>query len=135
MVYVEGAVKFMLNYGWLMTTCTARSEAARPWGREDVDLENSNSDVKGNVGASTSAIAAKGTTTEGARSLEDNKSYLIWEGMLRDRAFSNFKAKSCPRIGMRMSYWVRGRKGIGVWLRIGRLKKRSCFDQYLISHH
>ena len=62
-----------------------------------MDLENPSSDVKGNVGASTSAIAAKGTATAGARSLEDNKSYLVWEGMLRDRAFSNLKAKSCAR--------------------------------------
>ena len=60
-------------------------------------MENPSSDVKGNVGASTSAIAAKGTTTEGTWSLEDNKSYLVWESMLRDRAFSNFKEKSCPR--------------------------------------
>jgi len=96
MVYVEGAAKFMRNYRRLMMTRIAWSEAARPRGGEDVELENPDSDVEGDAGASTSAVAAKGTATDGARSLEDNKCYLVWEGMLRDRAFNNFKAKSCP---------------------------------------
>ena len=74
----------------------AWSEAARPRGGEDVELENPDSDVEGDAGPSTPAVAAKGTATDGARSLEGNKCYLVWEDMLKDRAFGNFKAKSCP---------------------------------------
>lgn len=79
-------------------TRIAWSEAARPRGGEDVELENPDSDVEGEAGASTSAVAAKGTATDGARSLEDNKCYLVWEGMLRNRMYNNFKAKSNYKI-------------------------------------
>ena len=96
-------------------TRIAWSKAAR---LEDVELENPDSDVDGDAGASTFAVVAKGTATDGARSSEDNNCYLVWEGMLKDRAFNDFKAKSCPMD-----------RGIGIWLTTRRLKKkRSCFD-------
>ena len=49
-------------------TCMAWYEATRG---EDVELENP--DVEEDAGANTSAVAAKGTTTDGPRSSEDNK--------------------------------------------------------------
>ena len=90
----------MKNYKRLMMHRIAWTEAARPRGGEDVELENPDSDVDGDVGAS-SAAAGKGkgkVDGEGsvAASLDDNKCYLVWEGTLRDREYSGFKAKSCP---------------------------------------
>ena len=52
-------------------TCMAWYEATRPGGGEDVELENP--DVEEDAGANTSAVAAKGTATDGPRSSEDNK--------------------------------------------------------------
>ncbi|EDR02053.1 uncharacterized protein LACBIDRAFT_309994 [Laccaria bicolor S238N-H82] len=72
MVYVEGAAKVMRNYRRLMMTRIAWSEAARSRGGEDVEWKNPDSDVEGEAGASTSAVAAKGTATDDAQSLEDN---------------------------------------------------------------
>ncbi|RXW23253.1 hypothetical protein EST38_g2603 [Candolleomyces aberdarensis] len=103
MVYVEGAPKFMKNYKRLLLHRIAWTEAARPRGGEDVELENPDSDVEGNgdggdeegVGAS-SAKKGKAAEGENEKSLEDNTCHLIWEGALRDRQFVGFKAKSCP---------------------------------------
>ncbi|KAF7350512.1 U4 u6 small nuclear ribonucleoprotein [Mycena venus] len=102
MVYVEGAAKFIKNYKRLMTHRIAWTEAARPRGGEDVVLENANpdaeeGDVEGDAVASGSGARAN-ANEEGAAttSLEDNKCYLVWEGMLRDRSFNDFKARSCP---------------------------------------
>ena len=66
---MEGAAKFMRNYRRLMMTCMAWYEATRPGGGEDVELENP--DVEEDAGANTSAVAAKGTATDGPRSSED----------------------------------------------------------------
>ena len=100
LIYVEGAAKFMKNYKRLMMHRIAWTEAARPRGGEDVELENPDSDVEGNVGTTSSAAAGKGkgkVDGEGSvASLDDNKCYLVWEGTLRDREYSGFKAKSCP---------------------------------------
>lgn len=49
----------------------------------------------------------------GPISLEDNKCWLIWEGQLRDRAFSNFKPKSCPTDSAAKE--VLGQKLAGYW--------------------
>ncbi|KAF8157044.1 small nuclear ribonucleoprotein hPrp3 [Crassisporium funariophilum] len=97
LVYVEGAAKYMKNYKRLMINRIAWTEAARPRGGEDVELENPDSDVEGE--AATSGAAAKGKEKaegEATQSLEENKCFLVWEGTLRDREFSGFKAKSCP---------------------------------------
>ncbi|TFK41701.1 PRP3-domain-containing protein [Crucibulum laeve] len=112
LVYVEGAAKFMKNYKRLMLNRIAWTEAARPRGGEDVELENPDSDVEGEVTASTSV--GKGKEKEGEiKSLEDNKCYLVWEGMLRDRAFSGFKPRHCPTD--RDAKEVLGEKLKGYW--------------------
>ena len=46
-------------------------------------------------------------------SLEDNKCWLIWEGQLRDRAFNNFKPRSCPTDSTAKE--VLGSKLAGYW--------------------
>ncbi|KAF8799743.1 small nuclear ribonucleoprotein hPrp3 [Phlegmacium glaucopus] len=100
LVYVEGAAKFMKNYKRLMMHRIAWTEAARPRGGEDVELEDPDSDVEGEAGTSSAAVAKGKGKADGegstAASLEDNKCYLVWEGTLRDREYSSFKAKSCP---------------------------------------
>ncbi len=99
LIYVEGAGKFMKNYKRLMLHRIAWTEAARSRsGAEGVELENPDSDVE--VDGQTEArrpATAKGKKGEGEeKSLEDNRCFLIWEGALRDREFSGFRAKSCP---------------------------------------
>ncbi|KAF8877185.1 pre-mRNA processing factor 3-domain-containing protein [Infundibulicybe gibba] len=96
MVYVEGAAKFIKNYKRLMMHRIAWTEAARPRGAEEVELEDPDSDVEDEESTSKIKVAPKAASEEPGRSLEDNKCYLVWEGMLRDRSFNNFKAKSCP---------------------------------------
>jgi U4/U6 small nuclear ribonucleoprotein PRP3 len=93
MVYVEGAPKFIRAYKKLMLRRIAWTEAARPRGGGDVELDLG--DGIEAAGLST-ATKAEGQTEEGPVSLEDNKCWLVWEGQLRDRAFSGFKPKSCP---------------------------------------
>ncbi|KAE9408530.1 PRP3-domain-containing protein [Gymnopus androsaceus JB14] len=91
LVYVEGAAKFIRNYKRLMLVRMAWTEAARPRGDGDGDGEV--------AGPSTSV--PKEVTGDGDQpsSLEDNQCWLVWEGLLKDRAFSGFKAKSCPTDG------------------------------------
>lgn len=131
-IYVEGAAKFIKNYKRLLMHRIAWTESARPRGGEGVELENPESDTEANGNAGTAAAVADdgtggaGTTDakgkgkangeggeEGtAVSLEDNKCWLIWEGTLRERAFSGFRARSCPTerdakelLGDIKSYW------------------------------
>lgn len=91
----------MRNYKNLMMHRIAWTEAARPRGAEDVvladgeDGEGMAVDGTGVAGPSTTLAPADGPV-EDARSLEDNKCFLVWEGALRDREFAAFKAKSCP---------------------------------------
>ncbi|KAJ7437375.1 pre-mRNA processing factor 3-domain-containing protein [Mycena galericulata] len=114
MVYVEGAAKFIKNYKRLMMHRIAWTEAARPRGAEDVVLENPNSDAEGPEGPAAVVGKGKGKAEEeGALSLEDNKCYLIWEGMLRDRSFSEFNARSCPTDGAAKE--LLGEKLKGYW--------------------
>ena len=58
------------------------------------------------------ATAAEGDA-DGQVSLEDNECWLVWEGQLRDRAFSNFKPKSCPTDSSAKE--VLGAKLAGYW--------------------
>lgn len=102
LVYVEGAAKFIRNYKRLMLVRMAWTEAARPRGAEDVVIEEESGDGDGDgevAGPSTSV--PKEVTGDGDQpsSLEDNQCWLVWEGLLKDRAFSGFKAKSCPTDG------------------------------------
>lgn len=117
MVYVEGSAKSIKNYKRLLMTRVAWTEAARPRGAEDVVLEDPNSDGEGE---SSSVVQAKAPLEsregegEGSRmSLEENRCFLVWEGQLRDRAFSAFKGKSCPTD--RDAKEVLGEKLKGYW--------------------
>ncbi|KII84667.1 hypothetical protein PLICRDRAFT_46061 [Plicaturopsis crispa FD-325 SS-3] len=111
MVYVEGAFKFIRNYKRLMLSRIAWTEAARPRGAEDVEVDDGDSDAEGASGDAKGK--GKAVDTENPVSLENNKCYLVWEGQLRDRAFSNFKPKQCPTdsaakevLGTKLSgYW------------------------------
>ncbi|THG98522.1 hypothetical protein EW026_g3683 [Hermanssonia centrifuga] len=111
MIYVEGAHKFIRQYKRLMLIRIAWTEAARERGGSDVEID------EGSEGENGSADKGKGKAAkeeEGvAVTLEDNKCWLIWEGQLRDRAFSNFKPKSCPTDGAAKE--VLGQKLAGYW--------------------
>jgi U4/U6 small nuclear ribonucleoprotein PRP3 len=106
LVYVEGAAKFIRNYKRLMLHRIAWTEAARPRGGEDVELEDPESDAedastadkgKGKAKAdSTTAAVDGGEKAPETKSLDDNACYLVWEGALRDREFNGFKARTCP---------------------------------------
>jgi U4/U6 small nuclear ribonucleoprotein PRP3 len=102
LVYVEGAAKFIRNYKRLMMHRIAWTEAARPRGGADVELEDRESDAEGPSTVDKGKGKADASAVDGGekaletRSLEDNKCYLVWEGAIRDREFSSFKARSCP---------------------------------------
>ncbi|EKM78866.1 hypothetical protein AGABI1DRAFT_75439 [Agaricus bisporus var. burnettii JB137-S8] len=84
-VYVEGAAKFIKNYKRLMLRRLKWTEQARPRGGE-----------AGGGDASAGDAVGKGKAVDGGGSLENNKCWLIWEGTLRERMFTGFKARSCP---------------------------------------
>lgn len=112
MVYIEGAHKSIRQYKRLMLVRMAWTEAARERGGEDVEID------EGEEGEAATGDKGKGKAVEqdeGAPevSLEDNKCWLIWEGQLRDRAFSNFKPRSCPTDSSAKE--VLGQKLAGYW--------------------
>jgi U4/U6 small nuclear ribonucleoprotein PRP3 len=111
MVYVEGAFKFIRNYKRLMTHRIAWTEAARPRGAEDVEVDNGDEEPIGDVKGKGKAI--DGEDEGSGVSLEDNKCWLVWEGQVRDRAFRDFKPKSCPTDGSAKE--VLGSKLAGYW--------------------
>lgn len=92
----------------------AWTEAARPRGAEDVVIEGESGD-EDNEEAGPSTSVSKIVTGEGdqSSSLEDNQCWLVWEGLLKDRAFSGFKAKSCPTDGAAKE--LLGEKLKGYW--------------------
>lgn len=94
MVYVEGAAKFIRQYKRLMLNRIAWTEPARERAAEDVEIDEGEDGGQGADKGKGKAVVQDGD--EGIVSLEDNHCWLIWEGQLRDRAFSNFKPKSCP---------------------------------------
>jgi U4/U6 small nuclear ribonucleoprotein PRP3 len=113
MVYVEGASKFVRKYRRLMLERIAWTEAARPRGAEEVELDNGDSGEEGGGDVKGKGKAVTQDETGEAVSLEDNKCFIVWEGQLRDRAFNSFKPRSCPTdssakelLGARLSgYW------------------------------
>lgn len=120
LVYVEGASKYMRNYKRLMLHRIQWTEAARPRGGEDVELEDPDSEAEGEGSKSDkkpTATQAEGDSStaqeDKAKSLENNKCILIWQGELRDREFSAFKARSCPTD--RDAREVLGEKLRGYW--------------------
>ncbi|KAI8969442.1 pre-mRNA processing factor 3-domain-containing protein [Trametes punicea] len=110
MVYVEGAAKFIRQYKRLMLRRIAWTEPARERGGEDVELEG---EEEGEGGNGKGKAVAPGGSEDGQASLEDNHCWLIWEGQLRDRAFKNFKPRSCPTDAAAKE--VLGEKLAGFW--------------------
>ncbi|KAH9032707.1 pre-mRNA processing factor 3-domain-containing protein [Lactarius hengduanensis] len=110
MVYAEGAPKFMRSYKRLLLHRIAWTEAARARGEEEVELA-AGEDGAG-VDESGEGKTAAGPSSGGV-SLEGNRCDLVWEGPVRERAFTNFRPKSCPTdsaardaLGAKlMSYW------------------------------
>ncbi|KAF5383210.1 hypothetical protein D9615_004952 [Tricholomella constricta] len=98
LVYVEGSAKAIKNYKRLLVHRIAWTEAARPRGAEEVELEDPDSDAEGDAAkAEAMPVSGEGEAEgDGRPSLEDNKCFLVWEGQLRDRAFNTFKGRSCP---------------------------------------
>lgn len=112
MVYVEGAAKFIRQYKRLMLNRIAWTEPARERGGEDVEIDEGE-EGEGGAGKGKGKASMETTGEEGSVSLEDNHCWLIWEGQLRDRAFSTFKPKSCPTDGAAKE--VLGSKLAGYW--------------------
>ena len=106
-VYVEGAPKFMRNYKRLMLHRIAWTEAARARGEEEVEL------AEGDEGVASGTGEERAGPSNEEVSLEGNRCDLVWEGPIRERAFTNFRPKSCPTdsaardaLGAKlMSYW------------------------------
>jgi len=116
MVYVEGAAKFIKNYKRLMMDRITWTKAARSSGAQDVELEDPNTDgdvINAGKGKGKGRAQDVGLDIGKSVSLEENKCYLVWEGRLRDRAFSNFRAKCCPTDGAAKG--VLGDKLQGYW--------------------
>ncbi|KAJ3830719.1 pre-mRNA processing factor 3-domain-containing protein [Lentinula raphanica] len=105
LVYVEGAAKFIRNYKRLMLVRIDWTQGARSRGGEEVVLqeEEGAEDGAGNNQSGSSVNDASGSGANGvaepSSSLEDNKCVLVWEGLLKDRAFTGFKPKHCPTDG------------------------------------
>ncbi len=110
MVYVEGAAKFMRSYKRLMLHRIAWTEAARARGEEEVELADGEDGAEVDGGGEGKTDAGP---PSGGVSLEGNRCDLMWEGPVRERAFTNFRPKSCPTdsaardaLGTKlMSYW------------------------------
>jgi U4/U6 small nuclear ribonucleoprotein PRP3 len=99
MVYVEGSGKGIKQYKRLLLNRIAWTEAARPRGAEEVELEKPDSDAEGEsagVDKANAKVEAGDGTGDTRMSLEANACFLVWEGQLRDRAFNGFKGKNCP---------------------------------------
>ncbi|KAF8531348.1 pre-mRNA processing factor 3-domain-containing protein [Gautieria morchelliformis] len=115
LIYVEGAPKFLKQYKRLLLHRMQWTEAARPRGATDVpDVDEEDEEgLAASAGALGKGKGKEVVTDEGVVSLEDNRCDLVWEGQIADRAFRNFKPKSCPTdssakeaLGMKLSsHW------------------------------
>ncbi|KAJ8469204.1 hypothetical protein ONZ45_g16968 [Pleurotus djamor] len=109
MVYVEGAAKFIKSYKRLMLHRIAWTEAPRPRGGEEVELdEDESAEGQPDKGKEKSIEDEPDSI-----SYEENKCWLVWEGQLRDRSFNTFRPKSCPTDGSARE--VLGDKLKGYW--------------------
>ncbi|KAK7683097.1 hypothetical protein QCA50_013770 [Cerrena zonata] len=113
MVYVEGAAKFIRQYKRLMLHRIAWTEAARERGAEDVEIDRGEDEEGKDSAAAGPSKTGNGDEGETPVSLENNQCWLIWEGLLRDRAFNSFKPKSCPTDAAAKE--VLGAKLAGYW--------------------
>ena len=92
LVIVEGSSKAIKSYDRLMLVRIKWTEAAQARTDEYYDEEE-----EGEGGSNeTRNRNAKQEGEEDVVSLEDNKCEKIWQGPLRDRTFTTFKARSCP---------------------------------------
>ncbi|KIY46020.1 PRP3-domain-containing protein [Fistulina hepatica ATCC 64428] len=102
-VYVEGAAKYIRKYRKLMLERIAWTQAARPRGAEDVELEEGGEDEAGpstSAGTGVDALSAAVDEQAVVASIDDNTCHIVWEGQVRERSFNNFKSKSCPTDAM-----------------------------------
>jgi U4/U6 small nuclear ribonucleoprotein PRP3 len=113
MVYVEGAAKFIRNYKRLMLHRIAWTEPARARGAEDVEIDHGDEEDADKVEKTSNSAVVVGGSEEPVVSLEGNRCDLVWEGPLRDRAFNNFKPKTCPTDSAVKE--VLGTKIAGLW--------------------
>ncbi|KAI5992755.1 pre-mRNA processing factor 3-domain-containing protein [Pisolithus albus] len=116
LVYAEGAAKVIRTYKRLMLHRIAWTEPARPRGGEDVEIAEGEEEEEGDEGGNGKGMAraeSQGVEGESEVSLEDNACYMVWEGQLRDRAFSSFKPRSCPTEGAAKE--ALGQKLAGFW--------------------
>ncbi|KAJ4468294.1 pre-mRNA processing factor 3-domain-containing protein [Lentinula aciculospora] len=119
LVYVEGAAKFIRNYKRLMLVRIAWTEEARARGEAEVVVQGEGGpspESEPDTGITTTDPSTTTTVpvpTTNHPSLSSNKCFLIWEGLLKDRSFSSFKAKSCPTDGAAKE--VLGEKLRGYW--------------------
>lgn len=96
MVYVEGASKFIRNYKRLMLHRLAWTEAARARGAEEAEIDDGDDEAGPSERTASSTVVTGEDGAQQVVSLEDNRCDLVWEGQLRERAFTNFKPKTCP---------------------------------------
>ena len=92
MVYVEGAAKFIRSYKRLMLHRIAWTEASRPRGQEEVELEEDESVPSGSGDRNDNGSSVEKESV----SLAENRCDLVWEGPVRERSFSSFRPKPCP---------------------------------------
>ncbi|KAJ3987928.1 pre-mRNA processing factor 3-domain-containing protein [Lentinula detonsa] len=114
LVYVEGAAKFIRNYKRLMLVRIDWTQGSRPRGTEEVVLQTEEGEAEaGNKENGNSADRPSQSGPEPITSLEDNKCWLVWEGLVKDRAFTGFKPKHCPTDGAAKE--LLGEKLRGYW--------------------
>ncbi|KAF7323822.1 U4 u6 small nuclear ribonucleoprotein [Mycena kentingensis (nom. inval.)] len=111
-VYVEGPAKFLKKYKKLMMHRIAWTEAARPRGAEEVVLQDGDEDGEDGAGGSGKG-KEKAVEEDEPVSLEDNQCWMVWEGMIRERSFREFRVRHCPTDGAAKE--LLGEKLRGYW--------------------
>ncbi|KAF7289985.1 U4 u6 small nuclear ribonucleoprotein [Mycena indigotica] len=90
MIYVEGPAKSLKKYKKLMLIRIAWTQAARPRGGDDVVLQDNEADRDESPAAQE---------VQEPVSLEGNTCWMVWQGMLRERAFHEFRVRHCQTDG------------------------------------
>ncbi|KDQ10298.1 hypothetical protein BOTBODRAFT_164051 [Botryobasidium botryosum FD-172 SS1] len=127
LVIVEGSAKAIKQYSRLMLVRIAWTEASRARGEDYYDDVTGAGDGDGNGDGTAGGVggaSVKGkekAEEEEVVSLENNKCEKVWEGPLRERTFTAFKARSCPTDGSAKevlggkwaSYWDAAKTFVG----------------------
>ena len=82
-----------IYYKRLMLHRIAWTEAAQALGEKEVKLADGEDGAGANEGGGEKALDGP---SSGGVSLEGNRCDLVWEGPVRERAFTNFRPRSCP---------------------------------------